>query len=278
MKLWKVRLIKTALLIAEIILIISCSKGTLGNDARNSLINRGLNGNIKFLIETEYKADYVTGVIQKGEIISRNIELFNVNGNILEWEIYFSNATLIDELCYKYDSFEKLIEITNTNSRTTFNYDSKENKVEECIFSQDGILRERHYITYNKKKEKIEEMRLDSNNTLLSRYNIKYDTKGREIENTSHNANGNLEFKNTSKYDEKGRIIEKVHLKVVQKSIIKDFYHYDEKGHIERIDNFIGKTKKSSLNYYDYDVLGNWQYMLQTTPPMSIIEREIDYY
>jgi hypothetical protein len=220
MKLWKVRLIKIALLIAEFTFIISCSKGKLGNDVKNSLSNIGLNGNIKFLIETEYKADYVSGVIQKGEIISRYIELFNGNGNILEWEIYFSNATLIDELCYKYDSFGKLIEITSTNSRTTFNYDSKGNEVEECIFSQDGILKERHYKKYYKKGKKVEEIRLDSNNILLSRYIVKFDANEREIENTSHKADGILEYKNTSKYDEKGRAIEKIISSVKLKNLL----------------------------------------------------------
>jgi hypothetical protein len=75
------------------------------------------------------------------------------------------------------------------------------------------------------------------------------------------------------------RVIEYSFL-VYPSSDFKTYYKYNEKGHLiaQLEEDYAGKSVKSSFEYTKFDKYGNWLYMIQREPTMSITEREMVYY
>ena len=144
----------------------------------NNLSEKGLFGKIMFMTETRCRATYVNGSLEKGEIITRCYELFNEEGNILEWKMYDSNAILLDELCNKYDNSGKLIVLVNSVSKRITKYDNDGNQTEIDIYSNDGALKEKYIRIYDMKRSKVGEFHFDSNGSLVSNYIMIYGKNG----------------------------------------------------------------------------------------------------
>lgn len=248
--------------------LVACSDDRPINRPINALENMGLKGKVKTLTETIYETK---------DDISKNISLFDDNGNLIEINSYGnrpydSNLTLRYKAIYKYDEKGREIECDNgIGGRTLSKYDEKGNKTEEALYrSADNRLLSKYINKYDEQGNKLEEAEYDPNGRLIKSFTIKHDNKGREIERISGISD---KFRSKIKYDKRGNIIEDTNFGNPQK------YKYDK---YDKFGNWLMREHSYREKEYTEERTGP---IKKTTPVKGkgikhavITEREIEYY
>ena len=239
----------------------------------NDLEERGLEGEVKVLKQTDYAAEVILGEITEGDTseYGRVYFEFDTNGNIIESRTYYSWGTPFDKYKYQYDTSGKKIEKTTYDSNThssdykpdhpeKYQYDANGNMIESASYGSNGDLMRKYNYLYAAIGKKIEMMEYDSEG-LSSKSKYQYDTNGNAIKKEVYGSDGTLRWKFKYKYDTNGNQIE---LAV-----------FDSEGHIA------GGHQYS----YELDKQGNWIKRIEYAPgyynlgtPETITIREIEYY
>jgi YD repeat-containing protein len=275
------------LLLVTVCLLSSCSDDRPPAKTSSYLDNMGLKGKVKSLIETEYNAESKLGEIQKGNIIkTKAINLFNENGNTLEYQLFNADGSQNAKGTYKYDDKGNMIEVTHfrdgkLSSKDTYEFDNKEYEVNSKSYLPDGSLESRGKNKYDEKGNKIEEIYFQANGKLDTKYTSKFDEKGNVIETNGYNSNGGLTTKTSHRYDEKGNEIEMIYFNAETNTRMIRSFKYDVDGKIvEETVNLGNRITKNTYKYDKYDMNGNWLIKIQESDisPLSIVEREIVYY
>lgn len=260
-------------------LLFSCGE----NENNNDLDNFNLEGNIKEIIETNFNVKEYFGDIEKTDILSTSIKKFDEEGYCVKYE-------------YKGDDL---------NWIHKYKFDEDGNKIETKFYT-DGELKSKDKYKYDEDRNCIERKSYNPDGELVSKIKFKNDDDGNCIEQKSYNPDGELDSKSKAKYDEDGNKIEAIHytddeLKSKEKykydedgnpikiewdystSTYKYKYKYDEDGNKIEMTNYIDGEliSKHKYKYDEYDKENNWIIMIEydeSDTPLSITEREIDYY
>lgn len=225
------------------------------------------------------------GNLEPGSFVGRYVSSYNERGNKLEETSYNSDGTLYEKYIYKYDKKGNKIEFNWYNSngslsnRKTYKHDDIGNLIEEIHYFSDGNLDEKNTYKYDNQRNRIEENWVNSGGN-KSKNTYKYDANRNIIESILDDGY-NYE-KHTYRYDKKDYLIEDKSLYEKGSLPNKHAYKYDDKGNrIEEIfytENGAVYSKKTWK--YVYDNTGNWlkKTAFENNKPMSITEREIEYY
>ena len=150
---------------------------------KNSIEERNLFGKVKSIRSMEYDVVDKFGDIQKVNISFsirfNNYEIFNKEGNVIEYNGYNSDGSLDDKYIYKYDD--------------------NGNRIESNGYNSDGSLKSKFIDKYDDNGNKIEYIRYNSDGFLDWKSISKYDDKGNRIESIEDNSNGSLNY--TLSYD-----------------------------------------------------------------------------
>jgi len=185
-------------------ILISCSTEKVKNKQKET----DSKSVVKSIRETEFKALDKFGELQKGDLQSVTITLFDNNGNKLERSYYYPNGSLKEKGIYRYNSENILIGVdaygqsgslkyhyiivkideqgnpthtyeVNLNQDTVYKYvdryDDIGNIIEFCCYGSDGTFLGRNYYKYDDKKNKIEDLDYDSDGKLISSKTFKYE-------------------------------------------------------------------------------------------------------
>ena len=215
-----------------------------------------LNGKVKTVKETEYKAIEENGEIIKGEVNYRatpTTSVYSKKGNLTEKSQHNSDGSLNKKWIGNFNEKGNRIGRSLYNSdgsleeKSVFKYDEKENLIETSQYNPDGSLNQKQVNKYDKKGNLIEARKYDSDGVFGSEWIFRYDKKGNRIEESLYNSDGSLKYKWAFKYDKNGNVIE-------ENSHTTYKYEFDKKN------NWIKKiTYKNSI-------------------PQKITVREIEYY
>jgi len=190
-------------------------------------------------------------------------------------------TTLPYYIVEKYNSYEKIIELTklnrdlNVDAKHIFKYDAKGFKTEESSFNQKGDLENRNLLFYNDNGNIIKEIirngkRLDYLNGI---YQYEYDSKDRVVLESHSNKVGVIQ-KTEFSYQESA-----IHSTVFEsnRKVREIKTIYDSYGNIlEREIN-----RNEYINYvYEYDKEGNWIEKIEYKEniPQLVTQREITYF
>lgn len=238
--------------------LIGLSENGLNNRSIwNDLKDNNLHGNVKSIHDCCYEADKINGEIITGKLESKELTIFDRNGNI---EVFSSNFESYRNE-NKYDSKGNKIESIKYDSDgsisyiVTYIYDEYGNMIEYSGKYPDGKLFMRDISRYNKDGFKIEET-LFFETKIASNESYRYDDIGNMIESISYKSDGRISHKFLYKRDEHGNLIESK--------------LYNANGIIDRVWSC----------EYKYDKRGNWinQIRYDDNNPTSITERVIEYF
>jgi len=126
---------------------------------------------------TETKVDYSTGKEIK-EI--KNVSLFDVNGNLVEYVEYDNKKVIIHE---KYE------------------YDTGNNKIKETHIDATGKIFKTIEIKYDQAERKIKETHLDASGKTTKIEEFKYNQAGFKTEEINYYPNGKIKSKNVYNYE-----------------------------------------------------------------------------
>jgi hypothetical protein len=281
-------------------------------DTKSKLSEQNLQGNVKYISESDYEATYKFGEIEKSKLICRYYTQFDKFGK----KKLGKEKSFGEEIKYvnNYDANNNIIETNFYKSDTIlaikikYKYDQNGNEIEKCTYGRGDIIAEKKIFQYNLNNDIIEENLYNSKNKLSSKIKYKYDIRGNKIEESEYNSDGSLfkkitikydimnrnietnwdesdgeditpKFKNqksTYKYDGKGNIIETKYYKDGVYSG-ETIYKYDGRGNI--IEDNSGIQSVESYKE-EYDKNGNWikKITFYNDEPKEIKEREIKYY
>ena len=268
---------KIQLLLICLPILFSCG----GNKKNNHL--EGLKGKVKEITITtsnvkEYFGDIVSTDIKEKIKLKYNedgytLEKFKIDKNgELKWKwefIYNEDGRWIEMHEYKLNNFIN----GELKFITKYKHDEDGNHIEADIYNTDKA------VNYNKIKNK----------EFDGKWKCKYDEGGNKIEANYYNKDGELIQKNNYRYDEDGNeITETINHTWVSKILTSD-YRYDEDGNLiaeadyimEELDYKADLEEKFSYEYDKFDKENNWLKQIkynQDATPVSITEREIDYY
>jgi hypothetical protein len=253
------------------------------NDTKieTDLIKLNLRGKVKTLKETTFKAIDISGIYQKGDIISKNIISFNDKGYKIEEKHYNSANSPAERYTYKYDPIGNNTEMNvykpdgNLNYKNIYKYDNKGNNIEMDAYNPDGSLDYKSISTYNARGNKIEEDEFNADGSLLHRSTATYDNKNNIIKETFDNPADSINYKWISKYDNKGNKIEEYFYRTDSNMDYKWTPGNDVNEH-----NHSGNMNQKVTYKFKYDFSGNWimKTELKNNIPQTITERETEYY
>ncbi len=282
-------------LIVSIFLILITSSMSMVEDKKNEW---NLKGRVKTVITYVYSGTEKFGESQKGILEYKNIEKFDVAGNIKEVFYYGSNGDLSSTSLYIYDN-NRIIEVNSylidgsLNGKMIYTYDEKGNNTEKTNYNSDGSLIFKFTYNYNSKKYKTEENRFDSDGKLDNKYTYKYnengaiteayqsdyehvrriqaykDSDGRgirtEVYQSRLSSDGSFSTKETFIYDNNGNITSRSSYSADGHIVAKEIYKYNDKGDeledyttVYQNDGTILLSFNNSTKYDKYDKLGNW--------------------
>jgi len=306
---------KYLILVFGLLFVIGCNSNVNNQeDKRSDLEKKGIRGSVKSREITEYEAIDKFGEIIKGSIIRKELENYNLKGNMIQYQ---TSSIYGDSEIYttKYDERDNKIEnvIYKNNSlqlKCNYRYDDKNNMIEACYYQSDNVLDRKIICKYDDKNNKIEENEYNKDGSLRSK--TEYYIKDNEINMYKHNSNGDIVDAYYSKYDWKGNCIEKripfklkeVYLITykydVRKNIIEEIRYddrfnglYTARGGTERVNymyddknNLVVKQVNSTqitIWDYKYDNKGNYIEKIESEDitmrkVKKITEIKIEYY
>lgn len=270
-------------LISLITFVTSCSK------QQKFLSMFEVNGNVKSIRTTVYKAVEKFGEVIQGDIISdeemNKLITFDENGNIKEISIFNKNGDLEKKSIYVYGVDNKVLRINkydgygNENGKTVYSYNEygkeieiidydrigKVNYTQKNEWEGDKIIKNQFINEYSDGKYNINEY---DGNTLVK--TITYDKNGKktgeyiEYENEKIKRLVNPDFAISLSYNDKG----------ICSSIIN--------GRLYDVNTFIWSGGNSYVFEYEYDEKGNWirkvEKQKDSQKAERIFVREIEYY
>lgn len=282
---------------------------------RINRVELNLKGKVKFYELKVYNTIETNNNIFKGKVLCSFENIFDIDGNKIEFIKYDSIGKLVYKSIYSYDANQNHTE-TNTSGLSGFKtkdiikYDINGNKVEEIKLDSDGNLSlntiykydnngnniEKHSensagnwvknnYKYDQLGNKIEEVGSDSSNPKdFWKHIYIYEGKGNPIERIIYSEDGKLSHKETYKYNFKGNILEQrdKYSRYGSGALSKHIYKYDEKeSEIERYRYSLGGSIQYKNAYeYEYDIKDNWTRKVEIVNDIQefIAERKIEYY
>jgi hypothetical protein len=219
-----------------------------------------------------------------GKQIHRTVNTFE-KGLLTQKRIFDNNDQLIERYTYIYDKNGNVNEVVKYNAyealyKDSYGYDSKNNRISEARFDQNGNLSYQNVTKY--KDSLISEMiGLDKDSKQLSIEKREYDQKGNLVYKSFQDFVSEEHNRESSKYDASGNLIQWNYYigELLSQSIN---YKYDEHKNLtqmERLDER-GLVQENKKYIYEYDEKGNWikKTILNNDSPSYIIERKIAYY
>ncbi len=233
--------------------LLGCSPGEKEND----LDKKNLFGNVKSVKTLHFEATDKFGEIVKGEREYKRYEVSLLN--------MFNDKGLL---------IERIDLDSNLQSKSTYLYDDKGNRVESNRYDSAGSLDYKWTYLYDDKGNQVEANRYDSDG-IDFKLTYLYDDKGNQVEFNMYDLDGSLDSKSTYLYDDKGNETESkryfswndvsFYLSIIS-------YDYDNQNNwIKRVEssNWIKRVDSS----YSADEQG-----ARGFPSHEITEREIEYY
>lgn len=270
-------------LISLITFVTSCSK------QQKFLSMFEVNGNVKSIRTTVYKAVEKFGEVIQGDIISdeemNKLITFDENGNIKEISIFNKNGDLEKKSIYVYGVDNKVLRINkydgygNENGKTVYSYNEygkeieiidydrigKVNYTQKNEWEGDKIIKNQFINEYSDGKYNINEY---DGNTLVK--TVTYDKSGKktgeyiEYENEKIKRLVNPDFAISLSYNDKG----------ICSSIVN--------GRLYDLNTYIWSGGNSYVFEYEYDENGNWirkvEKQKDSQKAERIFVREIEYY
>lgn len=250
------------IIIIEFSIIASGQKRTKESD----LTNDNLFGKIKTMQTIEYTAVSNEKTIEKGEKISSLFKKYNASGFLLESSEYNPDGSLMQKEVFEYDK---------KNNRIKEFLFSDENKIDQYIeikyntlrlpvkmFTKDekGKTFQKNTYQYNEKNELIRLTGYDERGKMAERSYYSYDNKGNLMQYTGYGEYDNRKI--SFQYNPENKIIESLTLDLKGNFAEKVIYQYDnnknsvKKTYLDK-DN---KLLKSELCVYD-----NYENLLEIT-------------
>jgi hypothetical protein len=277
--------------------LLGCSPG----DKENDLDKENLFGNVKSVKTLHFEATDKFGEIVKGErkykrYSARLLSMYNDKGLLIEGIDLDSN--LQSKTTYLYDDKGNRVEYNrydsdgSLDSKWTYLYDDKGNEVEANTYDSDGSLDSKWTSLYDDKGNEVETNRYNSDGSLDSKSTYLYDDKGNRVEVKWYDSDGSLDSKWTSLYDDKGNEVEFNSYNSDGSLYYKSTYLYDDKGNQTEDKSYYSWSDYDfylSIKSYDYDNQNNWIKCLESQYEVDeqgargfrsheITEREIEYY
>lgn len=200
-------------LIIVLLVFLGILTSCLNDNSRSKIKEEPSNKIIKKIRETEFKTVDKFGEIQKGDILSVTITLYNEKGKKSERNFYKTDGSLEKKYVYTYDNKGNRLETKvyystgNLNFRYTYNNDEKGNPVEINEFYPDGSLGGRITVRFDDKGNGMEEIHYNPDKSLERRVLYKYDNKSNPIEESGFEKTGKIFYSiinNYEKYDKEG--------------------------------------------------------------------------
>lgn len=287
---------KFNILVFCILLILS---GCSNNLKKNDLERMDLNGPIKSVKETSYKANLKFGEYVKGERerYGYNKDLyiiFNKKGFGVEKNEYESDGDLWEKIKYKYNNKNNLIERNkywsdgDLLSKNKYEYNVNGDIINAKRYTESkGNLKLQFFSKFetNDESKKTKEIRYNPDSSIINKWQFQY-------------VNGNLT--KLSSYDSKNNITAKyIYTYGANDNMLMEKIYYENSGGLELNNkliyeyndegNMISKVVYTSddkienrikYQYLEYDKYNNWLRKLTLISDTSdyILEREIKYY
>ncbi len=199
-------------------------------------------GKVKSLTITKFDFNIKFGDTVK-EVHDKNIILFNESGNMIESNgflqkdnyNYNNKENVIDENIYEANGFD--------NAKRTYNYDEKGNMVEISWYNSYLDDLQKVFYNYDTKGNVIEKI------IMGGKYLFKYDEKGNKIEENNYDVNDSLNSKLKYKYDNKGNVIEINGYDSYGWLSSKVTYKYDNKGNVIELNQYQPDPVSKGLDY-----------------------------
>lgn len=256
-----------------VILIVGCNEGKSTKDIindydanninnqftdsiENDLSKLNLLGRITSIKEFSYNAAEKDGEIVKvkrsGHYDGESVHYsFNRRGSLTEKKEYSSfSGEVIYLTINSYDENGNLIKKENLQSKYTYSYDNKNNKIEEIFYHPKDELNKRETFQYNSSNNLIKRNWYKSDGTLYNEQIFTYNNQENKKEMKFY-SKGELSFSETFKYDNDENIIEKNNYdsfgKLKRKNV---FQFYDNIKEVKSFDGIGGLTGRA-INKYD---------------------------
>lgn len=248
------------------------------------LIQYQLTGNVKEVIEYQYKAIETPNGLVKGDVCAHVKSRFNKSGFLIDEVLYDSTGCITRRIENIYDDSErKPIE--------THFYDSNGNLIRTSGYEYDragNLTSQIDYDGYNKRLEQMVNNYDEHNHLVLksgftaSGYPMGWslfhnDDQGNVIEEQEFNEDGELIKIYRLERDEYGHIIEGSTFDAKGKLIFKHINEYDQLGNLTA---WVA-GEQTEVYQYQYDMYNNWiskQICYTEANAKYIIERDIVYY
>lgn len=281
---------KNNLFIALIIFVIPNFILSCGN-LENDLLESNLNGKVKSVRETSYKAIDRFGEIQKGDIIDDEIlisnyySLYNNKGNLIDLINYEIDGSIYNKTTITYDKNNRVSEIIwvyddGNQDKWISKYDEHGYLIEDKSYNVDGSLYNKYLYINDNNGNLLSTSCYSADGTMRSKSFNKYDQKDNLTEHKEYNSLGQITFEQQYQYDKAGNMVEYIYKR--SDYFKKSISSYDDKNNlIEEIDySSEGKVKEKRTYSYKYDKKNNWttKIFYRNDIPLYLIEREIAYY
>jgi hypothetical protein len=164
-------------------------------------------GKVKSTTETEFKAVDKFGEVQKSDLISKTITLFDEDGNRTDVSIYKADGSLDYKNIFKHNDSGRVIEADSYKSDGSLKfkgkpkYDYNGNRIEMNVYKPDGTLSYTVTYKYDNNDNLIEKNTYKIVGKLDSKVTYKYDIKSNKINEDTFDATGKLSSGLTYKYD-----------------------------------------------------------------------------
>ena len=218
----------------------------------------------------EYKYEEMNGEfkeILKGKTISK----YDTDGNNVGWSNYDSEGNVNDGRF----GFSKNITIFDSNgnmvtsffygldgkmdNRWDYKYDTDGNKVEALNYDSNQKLKHKSIDKYDTDDNRVESSYYYPNGSLEWKWIYKYDSNGNMVEELSYYSDGKRNKKSIWKYDSNGNVVEESYNKKDGQSSPKVIYknEYDTKNRIIEVITypkiFGGFKTPSNKTIYEYE-------------------------
>ncbi len=172
-----------------------------------------LKGEVASVTELEYAAQKLGKAVDKGELKSKTVYLYNDSGYRTGFTSYGADGVLTSRSEYNYNDSGRLVDVKRyrgdggLNVTTTYKYDKLGNESEERNTDPSGLMFMSAKGKYDLNGNRIVYDRFDQFGHLFLKSNLRYDKNGNEIEEREYDSHESLQFKTSyeySEYDSKG--------------------------------------------------------------------------
>jgi len=225
-----------------IIAVLLFTQLCIAQTEKNSLSIQHLKGKVKRVESKSYDGDPNGGKLDTLTSSSGSVDLFDENGNEVEFDIFGKDGSML--------------------LRVTKKYNDKNENIEEDDFDKSGVKTDSIVFKYDASGNLTESGRLSIQNKTNSMTLYKYDDKGNNIEDNIFRADGSLQYKDVYKYDGNGNKTEMDYFRAKEDTMrVKWTFNYNDAG--VRVEE--GRHKPSgelqienTFTYENPDVQGNW--------------------